>query len=149
MIEILTHQTKRDLVLELVTPQDVERVYGDIANALQGSFRSLPQSGNKITNSEVRDRFEIAFKIWVELRAEFEWTLDRCAAALPGCLLRALLNIDWEPKGGKRRSKSGRGAWTPNGYDNAAASIVPIIGGDARQVTHDLLLAGFPSRGMI
>lgn len=148
MIQIIKHKTKADIVLEMCEPKDAPRVYDDISNALRHSFEVLPQVGG-ITKEETKDRFERAFKIWVELRAEYEWTLDRIAAALGGCLVRSILGIAWEPQEGRRRKAAGRGTWAADGYKNTATAGVPVVGGDVRQVTHDLASMGWPSRGQL
>lgn len=148
-MDIIVRKTKREIVLALAEEKELERIYGDIAHALAESFRSLP---TRQTDDEIRRRFDLAFSTWVELRAEYEFTLDRLAAALPTSLLLRLLGLDWEPKEVKRkRGASGRRkSWSPSGYHNVGQIIAPqsdLI--DPRNVTHALHTSGFPMVGKV
>jgi hypothetical protein len=149
MVDVIVRKSKREIVLALAEEKELERIYSHLAHALAESFRSLP---TQKTDAEVRRRFDLAFETWVELRAEYEFTLDRLAAALPTTLMLRLLGLPWEPQEVKRkRGASGRRkSWSPSGYHNVGQIFAPqsdLI--DPRHVTHELQLAGFPTRAKL
>jgi len=65
-----------------------------IEQAIERSFRA---DGARVTNAEVRRRFEICERLFRQLRGDLGWGMQRVLDHLPGCLRCELDGVSWEP----------------------------------------------------
>jgi hypothetical protein len=144
MTEILVHKTRTEVIASLVAEADRARVPDDITYAVRESFSILAVPGSPPpSRDEIRRRGEMAIEMWIELRAECEYTLDQLRATLPQLLVRRILGIPWEPEGACKRKDRRRRLWSPDAHQTALHNEFGAPKVDGRHVTHELGSLGF------
>lgn len=94
--------TRDQVILSLVEEAAVPRVFNMIFRAIEFSFIVCPC---RMTQREVKRRFDFAYYIWETLRAECRYPLTRIEDALPHYLRLRIDGAEWHPL--KRRT------WVP------------------------------------
>ncbi len=60
-------------------------------------MRTFKEDRTPLTQSEVKRRFEIAKKIWQQLRGDCHWGVDRIVDSLYGYLRAEIDGDEWKP----------------------------------------------------
>lgn len=131
MPTIATERAPRDILKSLVIERDIPIAEGIIADAIEYSFAHCPV--REIKREEVKRRLQIAFKIFIELRAEMRYTLDRIENSLGTYLVFDIEGQKWEPL--KRRT------WVPGDPVSMRLPKLPDLAPNLA-LEHALRLAG-------
>ncbi len=91
--------------LKLVEEGQVGRVTRELTRVIEASFQARPMPSGKITQAEVKRRFEILSRIFEALRSDMKWGIERILDKLPEYLGCELDGADWKP--------DARTIWTP------------------------------------
>lgn len=84
----------------LIEDDLVGRVTNDFVEAIQGSFSEDAERDGRLppmTRAEVRRRFDICAKIFIQLRGDLKWGIQRITDHLPIYLRAELDGKTWEP----------------------------------------------------
>lgn len=81
----------------LITEDLVGRVTLFFERTIEGSFRTHPMRMGRMTQAEVKRRFEICCSIFEQLRGELKWGIDRIEQHLPTYFCAELDGAPWKP----------------------------------------------------
>lgn len=133
--------TKDQIIRSLAEDKQKARIVDMITDAIAYSFIVVPC---RITRDEIRHRFQKAFRIWKELRAEMSYPLLRIEECLGQYLSLDIEGHQWNPL--KRRT------WLPGDpiarrYQQMPNAYAVRQAAGYRAVRHELNAAGFQATG--